>query len=455
MWYWNILLIFILIAINAFFVSVEFAAIASRRSRIEILADQGNGAARIVKNWLEHPANRDRLIAGSQLGITIVSLALGAVGENTFQEMLAPLFARLVLPTTAHQLAALLAWLPLALSLVIITSLHVVLGEQVPKVATLHDPEGFALVAARPMQFFISVFRWFIGALDWSTRHVLVIFGLKMVGEHLTVYTVEEIKQILSDSEEVGVIEEPEREMLESVFDLGDLLVRQVMVPRTEIHAVEAGTPLPELIDLVTQTTFTKFPVYEGDLDHITGVLYVKDLMRLMNTQDPGDETARSLDRPAIYVPETISVHDLLHQFRSNRQHIAIVLDEYGGTAGMVTLEDLLEEIVGEVNDPFDEITPDIQQLPDGSAVIDGLTLIEDVNQQLDLDLQDPYHDTIAGYVLGVLKHIPRLGETIEKEGVSLRVEAMDGMRIARISLTRKPSLDVRQPPASAEPGKP
>ncbi len=452
MWVWNILLIFILIALNAFFVSVEFTAVASRRTRIEVLAEEGNKAAGIFKAWLESPSSRDRLIAGSQLGITIISLALGAVGENTFQELLAPWFARLVLPATAQALASLLAWLPLALSLIIVTSLHVVLGEQVPKVATLHDPEAFALAAARPMRLFLSVFRWFIDGLDWSTRQVLKLFGLSMVGEHLTVFTVEEIKRILSDSEEVGVIEEPEREMLESVFDLGDLLVRQVMVPRTEVLAVEAGTPLHELIDLITETTFTKFPVYEDDLDHIIGVLYVKDLLRLMNASEPGDETARSLCRPAIYVPETISVHDLLHQFRSNRQHIAIVLDEYGGTAGMVTLEDLLEEIVGEVNDPFDEVTPDIQQLPDGSAVIDGLTLIDDVNQQLGLELHDPYHDTIAGYVLGLLKHIPRLGETVEKEGVSLRVDAMDGKRIARISLNHKPSPEQKPPEAGPVP---
>jgi putative hemolysin len=431
---WNFIFILVLVALNAFFVSVEFAAVTSRRARIELLAESGSSPAKIVRSWLEYPAKRDRLIAASQLGITIVSLALGAIGENTFQAFLEPYFAQMSLSTNFQFLEPILVGLPLVISLVIVTSIHVVLGEQVPKVATLHHPEKFALIAARPMQAFSSVFKWFIDVLDWATRHVLALMGIKMIGEHSVVYTLEEIKQILDDSEEDGVILPPEHEMLHAIFDLGELLVRQ-MIPHTEIQAVEADTPVKELVQLATSTSYTKFPVYEDNLDQIIGILHVKDILRILNAPETAKYTARKMVREAIFVPETISVSELLHRFRQNRQHIAIILDEYGGTAGLVTLEDLLEEIVGEVSDPFDKVNPEIQRQADGSVIIDGMTLIEEVNEKLGFNLDDPNYDTIAGFVLGGLGRIPKVGDLIERDGVRLRVESMDGLRIASVSL--------------------
>jgi magnesium and cobalt exporter, CNNM family len=437
MFVWNFLLILLLVALNAFFTSVEFASVAARRTRIELLAEEGNSAAKIVKGWLENPGSRSRLIAACQLGITIVSLALGALGENTFQGLLNPVFDHLALSGSLQKLSVVIAALPLILSLIIITSIHVVLGEQVPKVATLHQPERVALLGAQPMKAFTIVFTWFISALDWATKLVLRLFGLQVMGEHSLIYTVDELKQILTESEEGGVLEPPEREMLESVFDFGELLVRQVMVPRTEIVAIEANTKLEEIIATVKQFTYTKLPVYETDLDQIIGILHVKDVLHVMDQQDCTNTTARELARETLYIPETLPVNDLLHQFRHNRQHIAIVMDEFGGTAGLVTLEDLLEEIVGEVSDQFDESTPEIQNQPDGSVLIDGLTLIEAVNQQLDLNLSDPHYDTIAGYFLGKLGHIPKIGDVIDSSGVRLKVESMDGLRISQLSLLR------------------
>jgi putative hemolysin len=432
---WNFIFILVLVALNAFFVSVEFAAVTSRRARIELLAESESSPAKIVKSWLEYPAKRDRLIAASQLGITMVSLALGAVGENTFQAFLEPYFAQVSLSANFQILEPILAALPLIISLVIVTSIHVVLGEQVPKVATLHNPEKFALFAARPMQAFGQVFKWFIDVLDWATRHILALMGIKMIGEHSVVYTLDEIKQILDESEEEGVILPPEHEMLHAIFDLGELLVRQVMIPRTEIQAVEADTPVKELVQLATSSSYTKFPVYEDNLDQIIGILHVKDILRILNAPETAKYTARKMVREAIFVPETIPVSELLHRFRQNRQHIAIILDEYGGTAGLVTLEDLLEEIVGEVSDPFDKVNPEIQRQADGSVTIDGMTLIDEVNEKLGLNLDDPHYDTIAGFVLGGLGRIPKVGDLIERDGVSLRVESMDGLRIASISL--------------------
>jgi len=224
-----------------------------------------------------------------------------------------------------------------------------------------------------------------------------------------------------------------------------------VMIPRTEMIAVEADTPLDEIITLATKTTYTKLPVYEDNLDQVLGIVHVKDLLRARQSPDCEECTARTLMREPVFVPETISVSALLGQFRENRQHIAIVLDEYGGTAGLVTLEDLLEEIVGEVSDPFDRINPEIQPLPDGSVMIDGLALIEEVNQRLNLVLQDPNYDTIAGYLLGKLGRIPRVGDAVEGDGVRLKVESMDGLRIARLSLIRSNSPPQPSPPEAGE----
>jgi len=237
-------------------------------------------------------------------------------------------------------------------------------------------------------------------------------------------------------SAEGGAVKAEESEMLHAVFEFGELGVRQVMIPRTEIVAVEADTPLREIITLVTKSTYTKFPVYEDNLDQILGIVHVKDLLNAMQAPDCESCTARSFVRDAIFVPQTISVNSLLRQFRLNRQHIAIVMDEYGGTGGLVTLEDLLEEIVGEVSDPFDVFHPEIQSRSDGSVLIDGLTLIEVVNEQLGLNLNDPNYDTIAGYVLGKLGRIARVKDVVEGDGVRVQVEAMDGLRIASLSLT-------------------
>jgi len=435
MFTWNFLLILLLIAVNAFFVSVEFAVVASRRARIEILSEEGSVSAGIVKGWLENPTARDRMIAASQIGITMVGLALGAIGENTFQELLSPYFDTLTLPENVQFLTPVLEALPLVLSLIIITSLLVVLGEMVPKVATLQQPERIALLSAQPMKLFGIIFKWFIDILDWATKIILRLFGLKLVGEHSLIFTVDELKQMISESEEGGVLEPPEREMLESVFDFGELLVRQVMVPRTEVIAIEADATVNEIIPAVTQHKFTKLPVYEDDLDQIIGILHVKDLLRVMNQPDSTQTTAREMARETLYIPETLPVNDLLHQFRHNRQHIAVVLDEFGGTAGLVTLEDLLEEIVGEVSDQFDVANPEIQRMSDGSVLIDGLTLIEVVNQQLNLNLSDPHYDTIAGYFLGKLGHIPKIGDVVEAGGMRLKVESMDGLRIAQLKL--------------------
>jgi putative hemolysin len=278
------------------------------------------------------------------------------------------------LPANLAFFTNLLPGLPLVISLMVVTSFHVVLGEQVPKVAVLRAPERFALMAAPLMQVFITIFWWFISLLEWATRSILKFFGLSDNGHtHSAVMTADELKQIVSGPEVEGAIEPPEREMLSAVIDFGTLVVRQVMVPRIDIIAIEAAAPLSEAIQVAAKHGMTKLPVYEESLDQVVGILHVKDLLPLLQSPDFQNRTARELARDALFVPETVSVNNLLLHMRHRRQHLAITLDEFGGTAGLVTLEDLLEEIVGDVRDEFDVGQPDIQILPDGSALLDGM----------------------------------------------------------------------------------
>jgi len=419
----------LLVLANGFFVAAEFSLVSVRRTRIAELVLRGEAGADAVEKAI---ANPDRVIAATQLGITIASLGLGWLGEPALSHLLNPLvelFPNALQSGLSHSISA-------AVAFVLITFLHVVVGELAPKSIALQDPERTSLVVAGPTLMTERIFKPAIWALNGTGNLLLRLVGVNPASGHQLVHSVEELKMLETASAEGGAVKAEESEMLHAVFEFGELVVRQVMIPRTEIVAVEADTPLREIITLVTKSTYTKFPVYEDNLDQILGIVHVKDLLNAMQAPDCESCTARSFVRDAIFVPQTISVNSLLRQFRLNRQHIAIVMDEYGGTGGLVTLEDLLEEIVGEVSDPFDVFHPEIQSRSDGSVLIDGLTLIEVVNEQLGLNLNDPNYDTIAGYVLGKLGRIARVKDVVEGDGVRVQVEAMDGLRIASLSLT-------------------
>jgi CBS domain containing-hemolysin-like protein len=426
----RLFVVFLLVLANGFFVAAEFSLVSVRRTRITELVAQGRAGARWVQLAIENP---DRVIAATQLGITLASLGLGWLGEPALTHLLEPivqLFPGDIQEEVSHSISA-------GIAFALITFMHVVVGELAPKSIALQNPEKTSIFVARPTVWTERIFKPFIWLLIGAGTLLLRIIGVKPASGHEMVHSVEELKMIVTASAEEGVVETEESEMLHAIFDFGALLVRQVMIPRTEVIGVEADASLDEIIQVVNQTTFTKLPVYDNDLDQILGIVHVKDLLRILSQRDEMEFNLRSLLREPLYVPESLPVNELLHKFRQQHQHIAIVMDEYGGTAGLVTLEDLLEEIVGEVSDPFDEATPEIQTLADGTLLIDGLTLIEDVNQQLGLELHNPHYDTIAGYVLGRLGHIPEVGDTVEKGGVSIRVEDMDGLRISRLSIKR------------------
>ena len=441
----QIVLILSLIALNAFFVAVEFSVVASRRSRLDLFGGADSRGASLLQRWLEDEASRERLIAAAQLGITIVSLALGAASKDAIEAALAPALENisLTLPINLSFLNDAFAALPLLITLGVVTGFHVVLGEQVPKVAVSRDPERFAVASAPFMQLFLALFRGFIAVLDWATHGILTLFGLPANGNsHSAVISLEELRQMVSGPDAGGIIQTPEREMLSAVINFGELVVRQVSIPRTEIIAVESTATIGEAVRLAAHHGVTKLPVYEENLDQVIGILHLKDLLpALLEDANLQNRPARALARETLFVPESISVNDLLVHMRARRQHMAITLDEFGGTAGLVTLEDLLEEIVGDVRDPFDVAQPDIQMMPDGSALIDGMSLIDDVNQAFALSLYDPDYDTIAGFVLGKLGRIAQVGDVVEDcdNHVRLRVESMDRLRIARVHLSRVP----------------
>ena len=427
----------LLVLANGFFVAAEFALVSVRRTRVATLVADGNPRALWVQKAIDDP---DRFIAATQLGITLASLGLGWVGEPALSGFILPIiewFPIEIESTISHSLSA-------GLSFAIITFLHVVVGELAPKSIALQNPEKTSLVVAQPTVWTERIFKPIIWLLNGSGNALLRFAGVKPASGHELVHSVAELKMLVKASAEVGMVEVDAEEMLHAVFDFGDLLVRQVMIPRTEMIAVPADAKVEDILDLAAQNPFTKFPVFGDDLDQILGIVHLKDLIPMLRDNESKSRCAGDFMRDALFIPETARVSTLLHFFRIHQRHITIVLDEYGGTAGIVTLEDLLEEIVGEVSNPFDH-EQDILPLPDGSALIDGLTVIEDVNEHFKLSLQDPHYDTIAGYILGKLERLAQVGDVVVTDGVRLRVEDLDGFRISRISIQPLSSPD--QPP--------
>lgn len=426
----RLIIVVLLILGNGFFVAAEFALVSVRKTRVAEMVAQGVNGAEWVQKAINNPI---RMIAAIQLSITVAGLGLGWLGEPALAHLLEPV----VQLFPGEMQSEISSSISTGVAFALITFLLVVIGELVPKSIALQNPEKTSLVVARPTVWTSRIYQPFIWLLNGAGNLLLKLIGVKPASAHDMVHSVEEMKMIVTASAEEGVVESDESDMLHAVFDFGELMVRQVMIPRTEITGVEADASLDEIIQVVTQSTYTKLPVYEDDLDLILGIVHVKDLLGVLARHEIGQFNVRTLLREPLYVPETLPVNELLQKFRQHKVHIAIVMDEYGGTAGLITLEDLLEEIVGEVSDPFDVDLPEFESLEDGSYLIDGMALIEDVNHQLGLNLQDPHYDTIAGYVLGRLGRIPQVGDIVKEEGLQIEVETMDGLRIERLSMKR------------------
>jgi CBS domain containing-hemolysin-like protein len=428
----NLIIVIILVTLNAFFVAAEFSLVSVRRTRIEELVAQGKQSAAAVKKALEDP---DRFIAATQLGITIASLGLGWAGEPALAHLIDPVVALLPIPAdwvniSAHGVSA-------AISFLIITFLHVVLGELTPKSIALQRTESTALFIIQPMIFTEWLLKPAIWALNGTGNLVLRLLGFRASSGHELVHSVEEIKMVMAASTDQGVLANTEYDMFDAIIDLRQQTVRQLMIPRTEMTTIPADSTLKDLVDQHKDDPYSRLPAYESDIDHIIGVLYVRDVISEIakgNLQLP----IKHFIRDAIFIPDSAKINAALNAFRDKRQHLAIVLDEYGGTAGLLTLEDILEEIAGEVPDQFDqEEEPEILQQSDNAWEVSGLTLIEDINDELNVVLRDENYDTIGGFVMGKLERIPRIGDEVTVDHIHFRVKRVDGMRIDRLLITK------------------
>ena len=428
---WRLGGVMALVFANGFFVAAEFSIVTVRKTRVDQLIAEGHRSARAVRRAVTMP---DPYIAATQLGITMASIGLGWIGEPALARIIQPVLAfapAQIADATAHTIAV-------AIAFAIVTALHIVLGELAPKTIALEKSEATALIVVKPTELFMKAFWPFIRLLNGTGRAVVNLLGLRSQGGHALVHSEEELKMLVTASQEAGVLEEHEEQMLHRVFGFADLAAGQVMIPRTELVAVEAETPLDALIAQIARTRHTRLPVYRTDLDNVIGILHATDLVRAVATPDQ-PATAGSLSREVLTVPETLGADDLLAEMRRRRVREAIVIDEYGGTAGLVTFESLMEHIVGEVPGEFDSVPARIKRRKDGSCDIDGLTLVTDLNAQFGLHIDEETYTTVGGYVLGRLGRRARVGDTIDVEGRAMRVEALDGLRVAKVWLSKPP----------------
>jgi CBS domain containing-hemolysin-like protein len=422
---WRLGGVLALVLTNGFFVAAEFSIVAVRKTRVDQLVADGHRGARAVRRAVTNP---DRYIAATQLGITMASLGLGWIGEPAVASLIQPLLAFLpatIAEATAHSVAV-------AIAFAIVTALHIVLGELAPKTIALERPEATALLVVKPTELFMRVFAPFIRLLNGAGQAVVRALGLHSRGGHAMVHSEEELKMLVTASQEAGVLEEGEEQMLHRVFGFADLTAGQVMVPRTELIAVAESMPRETLIDVISRGGYSRVPVYRTSLDDVVGILHVVDLLKPIE----GGETfsAAALAREALTVPTTLAADDVLAEMRRRGVREALVIDEYGGTAGMVTFESLMERIVGELATGG---LARINMLPDGSADIDGLVLSTEVNLQFGLHIDQDTFTTVGGYVLGQLGRRPRVGDVVTIDGRTMRVEALDGIRVARVKLSR------------------
>jgi putative hemolysin len=413
-----------LILLNAFFVAGEYALVTARRTKIQELADQGNRRARAVQRIVADPA---RFIAAMQLGVTLTSLGIGALGEHALSRALEPVLATV--------LAVVLAFL-------IITYLHVVIGELVPKGAALQYSERVALGVSAPVRGFFVIAHPLIWILQRSTEVILRALGLQTPGEEREPLSEAELRMLLGRATEHGEIEEEEQQMLYKVFDFADKEVADVMVPRPEVVALSIDLPPEECLAAVIESPFTRYPVYRETLDNIVGILHVRNLFSALSDQGFANVRIDELLRPAYIVPETKDLAALLADFRRENFHMAVVVDEYGTMAGIVTLEDLLEEIVGEIEDEFDLPDESVERVDERTIRIGGTFPIDDFNEQFGTELPVEDYHSVAGFVFHMLGRAPGAGDEVVHDGLRFRVVEVEGSRIEKLE------VEFPEPPA-------
>lgn len=410
----NILLTFILVLLNAFFVASEFAIVKVRLSQLEIRIRNGSKLALIARHLVEH---LDSYLSATQLGITLASLGLGWIGEPVVSKIIIDLMEWLGVPITAeiaHEIA-----LPCAF--ISITFLHIIFGELAPKSMAIQQPETISITIAIPLRVFHFIFKPFIWLLNTLANFFIGLIGFRPASEEDDAHTPEELRYLLEESTKTGAIGISEHELLENVFEFSDTPIKQIMVPRGKIFGIEASLVIDQVINKLIEQGYSRIPIYEKTIDNIIGVLHAKDIIKVLKNHE--QITMLDLIHPAYFVPEEEKINKLLQDFKKNRIHLAIVLDEFGGTAGIVTMEDILEEIVGEIQDEYDEESPVVEKISDHEYLVRASAAIDDANDYLPVPLpESDDYETVGGLITSTVGRIPELYESIELNDYNCRI---------------------------------
>jgi putative hemolysin len=430
----EIIIILLLLVANGIFSGTELAMVSARRGRLQQKADDGDEGAKIAVALQDDP---NRLLSTVQVGITLIGTLTGVFGGASIADSLAPQL------TTIPYIGPYAETVALACVVVILTYLSLVIGELVPKRLALQHAEWIAMRLAKPMNVISRITQPLVSLLTWSTELLLRIGGQRDTSNSSV--TEEDIRQLVREGAQDGALEPHEREIFENVFSLGNMSVRQVMTPRTDVYALDADARLGDVVDALLDSGFSRAPVYEGNLDRVVGVVHGRDILRLVRTGDLNVPVRVAMREP-LFVPEQSRAADTLALFKKKQQHLAVVVGELGTVEGVITLEDVIEEIVGDIADEYDDAeSPHIVKREDGSYLIDGITSVDDVVSRTNLSIQlkeNAQYDTIAGYLLSVLGHIPHAGEYVIVNNWRLEVIDMDGLRIDKIliSVVQAPS---------------
>lgn len=429
----NVIIIFLLIAFTAFFVATEFAIVKVRSTKIDQLIAEGNKNAISAKKVT---TALDEYLSACQLGITLTSLGLGWLGEPTVEHLLSPIITRL------SDNEVLTSFISFIIAFLVITFLHVVIGELAPKTFAIQKAETITLAFSKPLIMFYRILYPFIWALNHSASFFVGLFGLKTASEHEMAHSEEELRIILSESLKSGEINQSEYKYVNRIFEFDERIAKEIMVPRTEIMTINKDDTIAQIMQVAAKERYTRYPVVDGDKDNIIGMINIKEILTdCMNNLELINEPVDSYIHPVITVIETLPIHELLVKLQKNRSHLAILFDEYGGTAGLVTVEDILEEIVGDIRDEFDEDElPDIRKVADDHYIFDAKVLIADVNDLLGTDLLEDDVDTIGGYIL-TQKFDVKQGDEITEDGYVFTVKEIDGQHIVFVE-AKKTSQD-------------
>ncbi|MGE7935822.1 hemolysin family protein [Bacillus paramycoides] len=427
---YSISIVIVLIALTAFFVAAEFAIVKVRSSRIDYLIAEGNNRAISVKTVI---TNLDEYLSACQLGITVTALGIGWSGKPALKHMFDMFFANWNIPT---QLADIFA---VTLVFLFITFFHVVVGELAPKTFAIQKAEQVSFFVAKPLILFYRIAFPFIWLLNGSARLIAKFFGLKPPKGHDEVHSEEELRLLVSESYKNGEINQSEYKYVNKIFEFDDRIAKEIMVPRTEMNILNKEMPAEEALQKMSHEKYTRYPVVDGDKDHVIGFVNFKDIFTdFVKHRAVNEKTVEQYVRPIILVIESIPIHDLFLKMQRERTHIAILIDEYGGTSGLVTVEDILEEIVGDIQDEFDtDEQPEIQQVSETKTILEGKVLVNEVNALLGLTIDDDDVDTIGGWILTKNIEISE-GDTIEIENYKFCVKELDGHYIKRLEVTKQ-----------------